>query len=255
MGYSKFTILLSASVPSEKRSEKYLETYTKIKDAQKQIDEAVIGLARSTFENDGHLIFGGHPSISHLIAMVAPEFTVNRDAESSSRPEEREKLITLFQSRAFEDDLPNESEPLFNLGYSNIVWTEAVDGEKFDPNVKDKPQCENSLKLMRETMFRQKIDAFVCIGGMEGIEKEFELFREVHPTKPIYLFKTTGGASRILANEFGESETIRIPDKDFERTESDSNKGAFQEPQFQLIPYAFINARMIREIINRNNRN
>ncbi len=74
MRYDRFTVLLSASIPSEKRSEKYHTQYTKIKNAQIQIEEAVIGLSRNVFQSRGKLVFGGHPSISPLVAMIATEF-------------------------------------------------------------------------------------------------------------------------------------------------------------------------------------
>jgi hypothetical protein len=40
--------------------------------------------------------------------------------------------------------------------------------------------------------------AGVFIGGMEGIEDEFALFRQVHPTAPILPIATTGGAALLI---------------------------------------------------------
>ena len=72
MTYYPFTLLLSASVPSDKRDKRF----TKIKNAQIQIEEAVIGLSRNIFQAGGKIVFGGHPSISPLVALVATEYSV-----------------------------------------------------------------------------------------------------------------------------------------------------------------------------------
>ena len=67
MSKPKFKVLLSASVPSSSRSQIYQEEYTKINNAQIQIEEAIIGLSRNIFQAGGKIIFGGHPSISPLV--------------------------------------------------------------------------------------------------------------------------------------------------------------------------------------------
>src|SRR5579859_7134628 len=177
MGDYTFTIFLSASVPSEKRDKKYLENYTRIENAQIQIEEAVIGLARNIFQAGGRIVFGGHPSISPLVAMVATEF--NTDKGVGNKP------ITIYQSRAFEAVISKGSTDLLALGCTDIVWTDAVAGERFDPEIKGKSQFEKSLALMRGKMIQERLDAMVCMGGMEGVEAEFEIFRKIHPEKPV----------------------------------------------------------------------
>ena len=72
--------------------------------------------------------------------MVATEFKINKEIENSKRNEIGEKLITIYQSKAFEKIIPKETTSLFNLGYSDIIWTDAIDQEQPNPNIKDKPQ-------------------------------------------------------------------------------------------------------------------
>ncbi|MBP8114661.1 MAG: hypothetical protein KAY50_04835 [Chitinophagaceae bacterium] len=252
--YNRFTILLSASVPSEKRSEKYKENYTKIKNAQIQIEEAVIGLARNIFQANGKIIFGGHPSISPLVAMVATEFRINKEIENSNRKEKEEKPINIFQSKAHEMVIPHDTTRLFDLGYSDIIWTDAIDGEEFNPKIVTTTQCEKSLDFMRRQMMQGDIDALVCIGGMEGVEKEFELFRELHPHKPIYLLKSTGGASKILAERFSNSDIVRIIDGINSSKRKDKFKGDENSEIFDIIPYSFISALIVNEIIESKGR-
>lgn len=252
MSYYRFTVLLSASVPSTKRSEKYQENYTKIKNAQIQIEEAVIGLARNIFQAGGRMVFGGHPSISPLVAMVATEFRLNKEIENINRNKEQERPITIFQSRAFEKVIPKETTGLFALGYSNIVWTDAIDGEEFNPKIQGKPQCEKSLALMRRQMMKGNIDALVCLGGMEGVEQEFDMFRELQTQKPIFLLGSTGGATRILANEFSNDSFVRVIDKiDYQKPKDEKLKsleGDYPE-KFDIIPYSFITALIVNDIL------
>jgi len=239
--YNSFTILLSASVPSEKRKEKYW----KIKNAQIQIEEAVIGLARNTFQAGGRLIFGGHPSISPLVAMVATEFDLNRNVEER-RDGEGQKPIVIFQSRAYEEVIPQETTGLFTLGYSDIVWTDAKNGEYYLPGKADSRQCAASLEEMRRVMIDRPIDALVCIGGMEGVEEEFRMFKERHPGKLIFLLERTGGATRILAQEFSTEKSIRVIDRldDDEPVRDERN-------EFEIIPYGYITALIVQEIQRR----
>lgn len=251
MAYYRFTVLLSASVPSEKRSEKYHENYTKIKNAQIQIEEAIIGLTRNIFQAGGKIIFGGHPSISPLVAMVATEFRLNKEIENMRRNEDEEKPIKIFQSEAYSKVFSKETSGLFALGYSNIVWTEAVNGEEYDSSIQGRPQCEESLALMRRQMMKG-VDALVCIGGMEGVEKEFDMFREIHPGKPVFLLASTGGASKILADRFSGLNSIKVIDAiDYQKLTREKARGVEEDyrEKFDIIPYSFITALVVEEIL------
>jgi hypothetical protein len=250
MKKSGFTILLSASVPSAKRSEKYQEDYTKIKNAQLQIDEAVIGLSRNVFQAGGRMVFGGHPSISPLVAMVATEFKINRGVEDIRRNESGEKRISIYQSKAFEKTIPKETTSLFELGYSDIIWTEAVDNEEFnsDSHSPANEQCKKSLHRMRERMIEGDVDALICIGGMDGVEEEFDLFRKLHTHKPVFILQSTGGASKILAERFSNLDVVKIFDRENYANLQQDNVEKKDSQKFDLIPYSFITALIVKEI-------
>jgi hypothetical protein len=247
MLYNSFTILLSASVPAEKRNEKY----TKIENAQIQVEEAVIGLARNTFQAGGKLIFGGHPSISPLVAMVATEFGLHRNVEDR-RENEGQKPITIFQSRAYADVIPKETSGLFDMGYSDVVWTEALNGEYYLPGNTSGRQCEASLHEMRRVMMDRPIDALVCIGGMEGVEVEFHMFREKHPRRPIFLLERTGGATRLLAQEFSNVAPIQVIDRrnyDGPARGDRKEDGPEHNPdRVEIIPFGYITALIVQQI-------
>jgi hypothetical protein len=61
--------------------------------------------------------------------------------------------------------------------------------------------------------------AMVCIGGMEGIEEEAMMFREMRPGRPIYVLARTGGASALMAKAAhdisGPTSTVRAIDDEF----------------------------------------
>ena len=209
--------------------------------------------SRNIFSAGGKIIFGGHPSISPLVAMVATEYSVNKEIENSKRNEKEEKAINIFQSRAYEAVIPKETTSLFDLGYSQIIWTDAKNGEEFNPKIQKTAQCHKSLEFMRREMMIGKIDAMVCIGGMEGVELEFAIFRELHPTKPIFILKSTGGASKILAEEYLDTNVVRILDgNDYSKIKTEKKVDKHSE-RFDIIPYSFITALIVKEILDSKN--
>ena len=248
MRHSSCTIMLSASVPSKKRSAKYHLDYAKIPHAQLQIEEAVIGLARNIFQAKGRIIFGGHPSISPLVASVASEFNSDHELEKSTRFTEYEKPVIIYQSRAYEPVIPQQTINLLRSAYAEVNWTDARNGEIYDGSMDGNSQCKASLEFMRREMMKKPIDALVCMGGMEGVENEFDLFREIHSDKPIFLMMSTGGASKILADTYAEVDTIRLPDSiDYQTTDSGRLKGE-NEP-IKIIPYAYITSQIVKEVL------
>ena len=230
----KFSIFLSASVPTEERSAEF----EKIPDAQIQIEQAVIALSRNVFQEGGRLIFGGHPSISPLVATVAKEYDF--DVRNPDKP------IHIYQSKAYSEVTASQTTNLSELGYAKIIPIEAVDEEKFNPEIKDRPQCEKSLTFMRERMLSENPDAMVCIGGMKGVIDEFKLFRRFHPNKPVYILATTGGASRNLAREYPDF----VADKP--NAANIENHRDSQSKPIKIIPYTFLTASIVRKVLKKN---
>lgn len=183
-------VFLSASVPTR-------EGYRRPSEAAFEVEQAVVSLVRAVLAEDGRLVFGGHPSISPLVASVAAEYI---------RPviDARAPRILIYQSRAFEHVLPDETWEMHQLGYAHIVWTPAVKGERFDPAVRSE-QCLDSLQAMRTALLNETDPAtMVAVGGMEGVEREVALFRaHAGPAsgrrRAVYVVKTTGGAAEKLS--------------------------------------------------------
>jgi len=110
--------------------------------------------------------------------------------------------VVLYQSRFFQDQFPEENER-----FGNVMLTDAVIGNR-----------HASLQLMREAMLsREDLAAAVFIGGMDGVETEFAIFRRFHPNALVLPVPAPGGASLDLAKRFGNAEELVLDDVDFAR--------------------------------------
>ena len=167
----KKNIFLSASVPKPGREFYGTEDVIAIRDS-------VIALASVVLTNPQyHLIWGGHPSITPLIALVLERY----DLKMSDR-------VTLYQSDWFREFFPPENQDI-----GNRVITEKQGDVK------------TSLELMREKMIGDnEYEAAVFIGGMGGIFDEYDLFTSKHSEVRVLPVASTGAAARALYEKFQE---------------------------------------------------
>jgi hypothetical protein len=182
-------LFLSASAPSRD-----LALYPRL---QMEVEDAVINLARAVFTKGGRLVFGGHPSISPLVASVAREYM----PPDPSSPR-LQRPIQVFQSEAYKKVIPLATRSLEDHGYAAIRWAEAKNGEEFDPE-RNKSQCKSSLRFMREEMLKLEPLAMVAIGGMDGVAEEAGLFLEKTGGR-VFALRSTGGVSGDLRKHTGE---------------------------------------------------
>lgn len=177
-------IFLSASVPDPGRGDYYKTAVPYL--IQYAVRELVIATIR-----DWRIIWGGHPAITPMV------WAVCRDMGVDARDR-----VTLYQSRYFEGRFPAE-----NNEFANIVLVDAV------PNDRDL-----SLQRMRDEMLScMKFDAAVFIGGMDGVEIEFDLFRRYHPDAKVLPVPSTGGAAKKLAERIGGFNEHAMHDVDYAR--------------------------------------
>ena len=156
-------VFLSASVPDPLRDEKYFATGDTV-----AIRDAVIALLMVVLPRS-RLVFGGHPAITPMVKWVADQLGAF-------------DRVRMFQSEFFRDRYLKDLE-LFR--YEEI---KAVPGDR-----------EESLRRMRIAMIESEpFHAAFFIGGMEGVEAEYELLRERKSRVPRFPVYTTGGAARIL---------------------------------------------------------
>lgn len=158
-------IFLSASIPLPERHPKYYETADII-----AIREAVIALTTVALPHH-RIIWGGHPSITPLIYYVMDKLKLKVQDH-----------VTLYQSEFFKDRFPED-----NNKFDNVILTE---------NLGDIP---SSVQRMRERIFSEnKFDAAIFIGGMDGIEVEFNMFRKKNPEAILLPIASTGAATKIV---------------------------------------------------------
>jgi len=114
-------------------------------------------------EQDAELVFGGHPAITPMIAC------------RSASPGPRVSAIASFCSKSiFPTELPPD-----NKSFERVEIIDHV------PN-----DLTRSVALMRQAMLADPFDVGIFIGGMDGVEDEYNQFREKESECP-------GLASRI----------------------------------------------------------
>ena len=169
-------VFLSASFPSGKRGARF-EPFD-----PGAIADAVTAVVRAVLVAKGRLLFGGHPTITPLVLMVASEL----DAEGA---------VDVFQSQWFEDQITRETRALAKAGFGAIHWTP------------ERATRKASLETMREQMLGHdgRLIAGVFIGGMEGVREEYELFRQFQPRVPRVSLVGPGGAAAKLPRDEARS--------------------------------------------------
>lgn len=225
------TILLSASVPDPERDERFFQ----IPDAAFQIEQAVVSLARAVFAAGGRLAFGGHPSISPLVALIAGEYRSATYAESLK--ERAPPQVTIYQSEVFREWIPQDTDLLIRLGLAEEHWVPAAVGESYKPGAGSAHrQCPKSLLAMRARMIEETAPAaMVCIGGMEGVIAEAAMFA-CHG--PVFALARTGGAAFVLAQEEKAMAIDRQVIRDAGLAEDDAK--ARDGDEVEVFPYPLI---------------
>ena len=165
-------IFLSASVPLPTRHREFFDTADVI-----AIREAVKALVETALE-EAVLVFGGHPAITPLIALLMRGMS----------PDLKRRVV-LFQSAFFESEFVEENSEFIDF---QIV---PADGDR-----------DRSLLAMRDRMLRSKsFDAAFFIGGMEGIWSEYRAFGALYPAAPCFPIASTGAASLQLYREISQA--------------------------------------------------
>lgn len=161
-------IFLSASVPLPERDPKYIETADII-----AIRDAVLALATVVLPHH-RIIWGGHPSITPLIYFVMEKMGFKNKIQEH---------VTIYQSRLFEKFFPED-----NNKFKNVILTDIVDNDR-----------NKSLYHMRERMLSEsEFAAAIFIGGMDGIEDEYNMFRQKYPEALLLPIASTGAATKIV---------------------------------------------------------
>lgn len=177
-------IFLSVSVPLVGRGN-YHETANPFL-IQCAVREMVIAVIRQH-----KIVWGGHPAITPMIWTICEDLGIDYS-----------ESVVLYQSSFFKDRFPEE-----NQRFRNVVLTDAVAQDQ-----------GASLLLMRETMLsREDLVAAVFIGGMDGVEVEYDMFVRFHPHAKVLPVPAPGGAALALAKRLGSYDDEGLRDVDFAR--------------------------------------
>lgn len=158
-------IFLSASIPDPQRNEKYFNSADVI-----AIRDAVRALATIVLPKS-KLIWGGHPAITPLIRYVMTSMEINV-----------QNHITLYQTAFFSNHFPSD-----NKYFENTIITK-------ESNDRDSSLYEMRLRMFTENQFK----AGIFIGGMEGVETEYDMFRSFHPEAQVFPIASTGAAAKLI---------------------------------------------------------
>lgn len=171
-------IFLSASIPDPTRNVKYFDSadFIAIRDAVRALATVVIPKSR--------LVWGGHPAITPLIRFVV----------SNIMKVNIQEHVTLYQTEFFRKQFPSD-----NVFFEKVIITKEMEDK------------DSSLLEMRSRMFNEnQFKAAVFIGGMDGIEQEYKLFKEAHPTALILPVGSTGAAAKILYDKLSSTVDKRL---------------------------------------------
>lgn len=164
-------IFLSASIPN-REDVRYFDNADLF-----AIRDAVRALATVVLPHT-NLVWGGHPAITPLIRYVLTTMDVNVQDH-----------VTLYQSKFFQKDFIED-----NATFEKVIL------------VNSGTDKDNSLAILRERMFTENsFSAGIFIGGMKGVEDEFELFKKYQPNALLLPVASTGAAARLIYDK----ETIR----------------------------------------------
>lgn len=159
-------VFLSASVPLPSRNPAYFNTADVV-----AIRDAVRALTIVIMEADLQLVFGGHPAISPMIRLQIAQAGLPVGDK-----------VVMFQSRFFNREFPDD-----NKAFERVILTDAIDGDR-----------DKSLAHMRDLMLSGPFLCGIFIGGMEGVEDEYNLFRKTQSEAPTFPVASTGAAAAIL---------------------------------------------------------
>ena len=162
-------VFLSASVPGP-NDEPYCKSANPL-----LIHSAIRSLCTFAFGRK-RIVWGGHPAITPMMWAACENLGVDYA-----------KTVHLYQSRFF----PVEMYPEENSFFRNVTY------------IKAEGDLKASLAKMREAMIASHdFEAGVFVGGKDGVEVEFEIFRDTHPDANVIILPSTGGAAKLLGERY-----------------------------------------------------
>ena len=177
-------LFLSASVPYTRADWRAEAEQALVKSARKDvIVETVQALAKQAREKKVQLVFGGHPSIAAALLPIAP-----------SCWNEEWPWLLFVQHTYFKFRQDEAARALSLFPGVKLVW---VSGQGNDAG--SHPGAREERALREAMLSLPELKGGVFVGGLTGIQKEFELFGEKHSGPKRYALGCGGGmAAKLL---------------------------------------------------------
>jgi len=208
-------VFLSASEPNPNRRKEYTLTANVV-----NLREAVRAFCAHVLPNFP-LVFGGHPAITPFVRAAADRIAhdLKDDPEFAATARLKAPQVVMFQSRLFFDreaapdelltpplDLDGKEQKPRN-GWRNeslLLMRYEMLGYPVAHQSVDKAAQPYAATFGRKREARlgtREFSAAVFIGGMEGVQREFHIFRSFHPDAPAFPIVSTGSACKELFDE------------------------------------------------------
>jgi SLOG cluster3 family len=208
-------VFLSASEPDPKRRPEYTITANVV-----NLRLALRAFCAHVLPNFP-LVFGGHPAITPFVRTAADRIAhdLAEDPELAAEARLKAPQVVLFQSRLFFDReaAPDElltppldqdgKERRARNGWRNeslLLMRYEMLGVPVAPGSVDEAVQAYAERFGRKREARlgtREFSAAVFIGGMEGVQREFHIFRSFHPDTPTFPIVSTGAACKALLGE------------------------------------------------------
>jgi hypothetical protein len=198
-------VLLSASEPDPQRKAEYWVSRNLL-----NVREAVRIFCAHALAHYP-VVYGGHPAITPLVRQVASRIEHQAGIEASSGEPISKPKVLMFQSGLYFD--PSSAG-------ADVVLTPAHEADGRIAGPKGGMRNASLLRMRYEMIGKPdglpvhllkaykkefgarrfaelgtyEFSAAVFIGGMEGVEREFRIFRHFHPDTPAYPVGSTGSA-------------------------------------------------------------
>lgn len=208
-------IFLSASEPNPARQPEYWDARNLLN--VREAVRALCGYALGKYP----IVFGGHPAITPLVRGIAdrnaiglrsedahqaaPRFLLFQSALFVKRKSSEEEIVTPPHAATGEAIMEGEAsrnQSLLRMRLEMIgtpklpatLWSSAHRGILRD-------YADQFGRQRAAALGTFEFSAAVFIGGMEGVEREFRIFRAFHPHTPAFPIATTGSACASLLSE------------------------------------------------------
>lgn len=162
------------------------------------------------------LVFGGHPAITPLVRSIAQR--IHHD-QQQNEPDAPAPIVLTFRSRLYGDDRAGAIMTDAHDEYGSVVPPTAGrrnmsllrmryemlgrPGMSFGAPLSI-PDAEGLGAARHRALETLDYAAGVFVGGMEGVEREFRIFRSFHPNTPVFPIATSGAAAARLLPEISD---------------------------------------------------